>query len=192
MKLHLTPVGNAAPPRPRRFEFLTSLIMSSVDMSNALRSALYPPLARYTSSFLRSGMSSQRVSIRSTCIPVFRCWLRSSGWMLFAERHQFLLLPLDFALQRHQRVEHAFGPRRTSGNIHIDRHDPVYAGQRRVVVVETAGRRACAKRHHPFRLGHLIVHAAQNRSLADGNGADDHQQVGLAWREARQQRTEAA
>src|SRR5208283_5002681 len=121
MKLHLTPVGNAAPPRPRRFEFLTSLIISSVDMSNALRSALYPPLARYTSS------------------------LRSSGRMLFAERHQFLLLPLDFALQRHQRVEHAFGPRRTSGNIHINRHDSVNARQRRVVVVEAAGRRARAK-----------------------------------------------
>ena len=48
MKLHFTPVGNAAPPLPRSPESMTSLMTSSGCISNsALYSPEKPPLAMY-------------------------------------------------------------------------------------------------------------------------------------------------
>ena len=49
-KLHLTPVGNAAPPLPLNPEFLTWFTISSgVFKLSALSKASYPPLAIYWS-----------------------------------------------------------------------------------------------------------------------------------------------
>src|SRR5690349_15194911 len=46
-KLHFIPVGNPAPPRPRRFEVLTSSMISSGCMREAFTKAWYPSSARY-------------------------------------------------------------------------------------------------------------------------------------------------
>ena len=46
MKLHFMPVGNAAPPRPRRLDFFTSSVMAAGSICNALGSAVYPPVSR--------------------------------------------------------------------------------------------------------------------------------------------------
>src|SRR4030067_107613 len=48
---HLTPAGNPAPPRPRRFAFLTSATISSFGIENALRMAAYPPSCSYVSAW---------------------------------------------------------------------------------------------------------------------------------------------
>ena len=83
------------------------------------------------------------------------------------------------------------GPRRAAGNVDVDRDDLVDARQRGVVLVEAAARRAGAERHHPLRLAHLLVDLEQDRRLLVRDRADDHQQVGLARREARQRGAEA-
>ena len=42
---HLIPVGNAAPPRPRKPESVTALTMSSCVIANAFFKPLYPSYA---------------------------------------------------------------------------------------------------------------------------------------------------
>ena len=46
MNPHLTPVGKAAPPSPRRLDFFTSSAMAAGSIAKALPSAVYPPVAR--------------------------------------------------------------------------------------------------------------------------------------------------
>ena len=49
-KLHLIPVGNPAPPRPRSFEFFTSERQSAGAINlSAFRNPKYPSLASYLS-----------------------------------------------------------------------------------------------------------------------------------------------
>src|SRR5262249_36386930 len=57
--------------------------------------------------------------------------------------------------------------------------------ERRVVVIETAARRAGPEREHPLRVGHLLVNALERGRLALADRADDPEQVGLSRREAR-------
>src|SRR5260370_41080118 len=97
---------------------------------------------------------------------------------------------LDTILEFDQTVEHGLGPRRASRDIQMYRHDAVDTLQHRVIIVGTARTRACAERHHPFRLAHLLVDAAQNRRLALCDGADHEEQVGLSRREPRQRSAE--
>src|SRR5688500_18712527 len=60
MKLHLTPVGNPAPPRPRRPEAFTSSMIASrgVLSERILRQAAYPPSFSYTRSVQLSACES--------------------------------------------------------------------------------------------------------------------------------------
>ena len=81
--------------------------------------------------------------------------------------------------------------RRATGNVDVDRNDRVDALHDGVVVVRPAGAGAGAEGHHPFRLAHLLVHALQDRRLAMRDGADDHQEIRLPRREARQRGAEA-
>ena len=46
MNDHLVPVGNPAPPRPRRFDFFTISVMLAGSIPRAVSQALYPPVAR--------------------------------------------------------------------------------------------------------------------------------------------------
>src|ERR1700742_2772916 len=46
---HFMPVGNPAPPRPRRFEAFISLMMPSGPSSMHLRTEAYPSSSRYLS-----------------------------------------------------------------------------------------------------------------------------------------------
>jgi hypothetical protein len=45
-KFHFMPVGNPAPPRPRRFDFTTSSTICWGGIFSAFASAWYPPPAR--------------------------------------------------------------------------------------------------------------------------------------------------
>ena len=80
------------------------------------------------------------------------------------------------------RVEQHLGPRRTAGQVDVDRDDVVDALDDRVVVEHAAGAGADAHRDDPLGVGHLVVDLAHDRGhlLADPAG-DDHQ-VGLARR----------
>ena len=60
-----------------------------------------------------------------------------------------------------------------------------------IVLVEPAAGRACAERHHPLGLAHLLVDPQEDGRLLVRERADDHQQVRLPWRKARQRGAEA-
>src|SRR5512133_239653 len=59
----LRPIGKPAPPRPRRFAFCSSAISSSEDIASAFGTCSYPPIARYSASFVRSCSSVPASSI---------------------------------------------------------------------------------------------------------------------------------
>src|SRR6266849_4093938 len=100
-------------------------------------------------------------------------------------------LRLDLLLQDLEAVEHLLGSRRAAGHVDVHRNDAVGALQGGVVVVEAARAGADAEGHHPFRFAHLLVDALQDRALLDVDGADDHQEVGLARGESRKLGAEA-
>src|SRR5512142_139152 len=59
----LRPIGKPAPPRPRRFAACSSAIRSSGVIARALGTCSYPPIARYSESFVRSRSSAPASSI---------------------------------------------------------------------------------------------------------------------------------
>ena len=63
---HLMPVGNPAPPRPRRPEAVTSSIVARGPISMARSSPTKPPRARYSSTE-KGSITPQRANVR-------RCW----------------------------------------------------------------------------------------------------------------------
>ena len=94
-------------------------------------------------------------------------------------------LQLHFALQLHQAVKHRFGPRRTAGYIDIDRQNLVHAVQHVVRLLEgSAADGAAAHGDHILRIGHLVVKAPEHRGHFVGDGAGDHDEVGLTRRGA--------
>src|SRR5262249_52595884 len=139
----------------------------------------------YTSRRWISGISSQRVRIRSIAYRSNGQRSELSRLMLLAEREEFLLLSLNLALQRHQRVQDRLGPRRTSGHIDVDRHDAINTRKGRVIVVTPAGGSAGAEGHHPFRLAHLFVDPSQDWPLAHRHRSNNHEEVRLPRGEAR-------
>src|SRR5215208_3407979 len=69
----------------------------------------------------------------------------------------------DLILKPHQTVEQRFRARRATRNININRHYPVYTLQGRVGRERPACRSARAHSDAPFRLGHLIPDALDDR-----------------------------
>src|SRR5260221_9505802 len=63
MNDHLSPVGKPAPPRPRRFDFLTSSTSAAGCSESALRKAWPPPRCWYTDSLWLSGTPKFFVTI---------------------------------------------------------------------------------------------------------------------------------
>src|SRR5581483_9431084 len=63
-KLHFIPVGNPAPPRPRRFEIFTSSMICSGFMLEAFMKARYPSSARYVSMAAEFGFPNRRERTR--------------------------------------------------------------------------------------------------------------------------------
>src|SRR3954453_18641814 len=108
----------------------------------------------------------------------------SHPWRLL-DRVEHVALRLDLLLEDLETVEDLLGTRGAARHVDVDGGDPIRPLPRRVVVVEAARRGADAERHHPLRLAHLLVHAPQDGRLLDVDRADDHEQVGLARREAR-------
>ena len=99
-------------------------------------------------------------------------------------------LVLDALLQDHDRLEQRFGPRRATGHVHVDRDDLVDAlGHRVRVPVRTTAVRARTHRDHVLRVGHLLVEPTDRRRHLVGDGAGDHDEVGLA--RARRERDHA-
>ncbi len=97
----------------------------------------------------------------------------------------------DPVLQPHDGVDHRLRAWRAARDVDVHRNDLVDAQQRRVVLVEPAAGGARAEGHHPFRLAHLLVDLEQDRRLLVRERADDHQQIGLPRRKARQRGAEA-
>jgi len=80
-------------------------------------------------------------------------------------------------------VDDRFGVRRTSRDVHVDRHDLVDTAQAIVVVVEDPSRaRAGADRDHELRFGHLFVDPFQAGLHLTGYRPRTQQHVGVSWR----------
>lgn len=63
---HLMPVGNPAPPRPRRPLSVTSLVMSALLMPSARRNPAHPPCASYAARS-KGSITPQRAKVRRVC-----------------------------------------------------------------------------------------------------------------------------
>src|SRR6185437_15843165 len=87
MKLHFVPVGNPAPPRPRRPEALTaSMICSRGGFSARIRSQTwYPPIERYVSSVHGRSRPSGSNTVRFILSRYFAAMSASD-----AERFEFI------------------------------------------------------------------------------------------------------
>ena len=74
----------------------------------------------------------------------------------------------------HQSIDDSLRTWRAAGDIHIDRDNLINSGYGSIVIVETAGRRACSKRDDPLGLRHLFVYAEKYRSKFVIYGADNN------------------
>ncbi len=105
-----------------------------------------------------------------------------------AARRSFFLG--DLLLQQHQTLQKGFWPRRTTGDVDIDRQDLVDPLHDTVNIVHAAGVGAAAHRHDPLGVGHLLVdpqHAGSH--LLERCPGNDHQ-VRFARRTAQNLGTE--
>src|SRR3984893_11986950 len=90
------------------------------------------------------------------------------------------LLLVDLPLQFHERVQQRFGPRRTTGNVNIDRDITIDSFKHIVSLLEwSAGNRAGAHRDDVFWIGHLVVETDNLRRHFLCHRAGYNHQVGL-------------
>src|SRR3989442_11604188 len=86
---------------------------------------------------------------------------------------------VDFVLKPHQAIKQRFRPRRATGYIDIDRNHVIDALENRIRIERTTHVGAGAHGDDPFRIRHLVVHAADNRCHLQRHGPGDDDQVRL-------------
>src|SRR4051794_7353554 len=100
------------------------------------------------------------------------------------------VLVLDALLQQHDALDERLGPRRTARHVDVDRDDLIDAlGDRVAVPVGPAAVRARSHRDDVLPVGHLLVEPLDRGRHLVGDGAGDHDEVGLA--RARRERDHA-
>src|SRR5262245_43837619 len=114
-----------------------------------------------------------RVSIGSM-FPRFPGLLRA-----LLERFAF-----DLLLDLHDGVDDAFGPGRASGNVHVDRDEPVDSLDHGVVIENASAGRAGTHGDAPLRLRHLLPDLQEHGHHLEGDPPRNDHQVGLSGREA--------
>src|SRR4029077_11964039 len=88
----------------------------------------------------------------------------------------------DELLQLVQAVQYGLRPRWAARDVDVDRHELVGALDHGVVGEHAPGRRARSHRHHPLRLQHLVVDAADYGRHLDRDADREDQQIRLARR----------
>src|SRR5690349_17598280 len=96
------------------------------------------------------------------------------------------VLRVHLLLQQHQPLQHRFWTWWAASNVDVNWNDTINTLHRRIVAIESSRGGTCTEGYHPFWLAHLVVHAFEYGGNFMINGADDHQQVCLAWRKARE------
>src|SRR6185295_7262879 len=134
-------------------------------------------------------------------VPTFSTWsanfvLRVSIGSIFPRspgllRALFQRLAFDLLLDLHDGVDDAFGPGWASGDVHVDRDEPVDPLDHGIVIENASAGRAGTHGDAPLRLRHLLPDLEQHGHHFEGDPPGNDHEVGLARREADDLRPEA-
>lgn len=96
--------------------------------------------------------------------------------------HLSLLCTPNLPLQLQQPIQQRLCSWWAARDIHIHRHDSVTSSHHRVaIMIITTPIRTTSHRHHPSRLGHLIIHLPQSRSHLIRQCPRNNHAIRLPW-----------